>query len=98
MDCCVSVNTQSVENIEDLGRHQVVAPDAPEHIGERVVDGGVCSGALGDNSGHTFGELSGLDQGRVCIVDEVFLGVRCQNCQGAIDVLQVIEILTGHPG
>ncbi len=96
MDRRVAPDPEVMKDIEDFMWDEVVAADASEHIGERIVMRDLHTGALGDNTGHALGKLSGLDQGRIRIVHEISLGMSCQNYHRAIYVFQVIEVLAAH--
>ena len=61
MHSCVPFDTQAVQNVEDLGRHDIIPPDSSQRASERVVVGDVCAGILGNDPSHALGKLPGLN-------------------------------------
>ena len=81
VDRSVTLDTQAMEDVEDLGRHKTIAPDVAEHVSERIDAGNVCPSGLSNDPRHPLCKLPSLDQRRIRIVYEVSFGMRSKNCQ-----------------
>ena len=90
---------QVVEDIENLAGRHAVDLQLAQDVDEGFARFELGAGALCNDPRETFGELACLDQGCVCVVDEVLLGVAAERRERRVELLQMAEVADSgqHP-
>ena len=75
VDRSISFNPEAVKDVENLTRHEIISLNASKDRGKAIVRSDLDAGVFCNHMCQTFGELTGLDQCGVGVINKVSFSV-----------------------